>query len=325
MSNKNITLNNKIIIETKQEDEQNNFKNKVDLNRIKTIMTVKINENNEKTKPESGNKESSDIKNSQNNNNKFSLSKIKSVKKTLIKSSYMFLSYLGKTEEAEIHREANSILKKVGEWTDKTVFCQCCGHACKEEGVMEKYKYSDSTDEFIQNGQAIPLYFSFYLYSILILTISFLVISLPCLIISYNSSDELNKVCNELYEQKILIEECKIYLDHANNTEDENKSRFNFILDFSGLNIKNYRVIHSILTSNKNDNLDSIFVNFSILNFIGIWTILLIYFGYIILINNQFYLPEIEILSPKNYSIMITGMDGFFSFLRTKTNYLSIV
>ena len=326
MSNKNAALNNKIVIENNQKDEEKKqFKNKIDLNRIKTIMSVKINDNNEKTKPESGNKESSEIKNSQNNKNKFSLSKIKSIKKTLIKSSYRFLTYLGNPEDAEIHRDANSILKKVGEWSDKTVFCQCCGHACKEDGVMEQYKYTDGTDEFIQNGQAIPLYFSFYLYSILILSIAFLAISLPCLIISYNRSDELNQVCNEIYKQNISIEECKIYLDHADNIEDENKSRFNFILDFSGLNIKNYRVIHSILTSNKNGNLDNIFVNFSILNFIGIWTILLIYFGYIVLINNQSYLPEIDILSPKNYSIMITGMDGFFSFLRTKTNYLSIV
>ena len=324
MSNKNVALNNKIVIDNKPKEEENQFKNKIDLNRIKTIISVKINDNNEKTKPESGNKESSEMKKSQNNN-KFSLSKIKSIKKTLIKSSYLFLTYLGNPKEAEIHRNANSILKKVGEWSDKTIFCQCCGHACKEDGVMEEYKYSDSTDEFIQNGQAIPLYFSFYLYSILILSISFLVISLPCLIISNNRSDELNKVCNKIYNKNIIIDECKIYLDHANNTEDENKNNFNFILDFSVLNIKNYRVIHSILTSNKNDNLDNIFVNFSILNFIGIWTILLIYFGYIVLINNRAYLPEIDILSPKNYSIMITGMDGFFSFLRTKTNYLSIV
>ena len=74
-------------------------------------------------------------------------------------------------------------------------------------------------------------------------------ISLPSLIISYKRSDELNKICNKIFEEK-EIEECKIYLDHADNIEDENKSRFNFIVDFSGLNIKNYRIIHAILTEN---------------------------------------------------------------------------
>ena len=173
MSNKNAALNNKIVIENNQKDEEKQFKNKIDLNRIKTIMSVKINDNNEKTKPESGNKESSEMKNSQNNKNKFSLSRIKSIKKTLMKSSYKFLTYLGNPKDAETHRDANSILKKVGEWSDKTVFCQCCGHACKEDGVMEQYKYTDSTDEFIQNGQAIPLYFSSNFISLFLLLFIF--------------------------------------------------------------------------------------------------------------------------------------------------------
>ena len=159
----------------------------------------------------------------------------------------MYLPYKGKIELAKIHREANSPNKKVGEFTDKSQFCNCCGNPLLIEGIMEKYKYSDSIDEFAQNGQAITLYFSFYLYSIFILILSFLSISLPSLLISYFRSDELNDMCNKIYEQK-KIEECKIYLDHADNIEDENISNFNFILDFSGLNIKNYRIIHKILT-----------------------------------------------------------------------------
>ena len=137
-------------------------------------------------------------------------------------------------------------------------------------------------------------------------------------------TDELNKICNKIYEN-IKIEECKIYLDNAHNIEDENKNSFNFILDYSGLNIKNYRIIHEILTENDDNNLEDIFVNYSVLNFIGIWTILLIYFGYTILINNKDYLPDIDLFSPKNYSIMITGMDGFFTYLRNKTNYMQII
>ena len=319
MSNKKVTFNDN----KDKKEESNKRKNIVDINRVKTILSVNP-EGGEKEEKNEENKEQPNTKNSNIDKNIQSLSKIKSIKKTLVNSSYRFWTYLGNIEEAEIHRNANIPLKKVGEINEKTPFCKCCNLPCKTDGVVEKYKYSDSTEEFIQNGQAIPLYFSFYIYSIFILSISFLAISLPFLIISYNRSDELNKICNKIYS-KNPIEECKIYLDHSDNIEDENQSSFNFILDFSGLNIKNYRIIHEKLTLNENDDIENNFVNFSIINFIGIWTILLIYFGYIILVNNKSYIPNIDILSPKNYSILITGMDNFYSFLRTKTNFLTMI
>ena len=315
MSNKNNVRDDDLEKNNKIEYLNRQF----ELKKIKTVTSVILNNDKNNQNPENNSKESTKLKNQK---------KIKianSLNRNILSSYYMYLPYKGKIELAKIHREANSPNKKVGEFTDKSQFCNCCGNPLLIEGIMEKYKYSDSTDDFIQNGQAIPLYFSFYIYSIFILTIAFLSISLPCLIISYNASKDLNKVCNELYEKRIIIDECKIYLDHADNIEDENKSNFNFILDFSGLNIKNFRIIHSVLTSNKNMNLDDIFVNFSVLNFIGIWTILLIYLGYIILINNKAHVLDIDILSPKNYSIMITGMDGFFSYLKKKTNFLSIM
>ena len=306
--------------DTENKEKINNLKKSYDINELNTIITVIDVEKKEEQKAN----ELIQIKESHIEKSIFDLSRDKSLKKTLVNSSYRFLTYLGKPENAEIHRDANIPLKKVGEFNEETVFCQCCDLPCEQEGVMEKYKYSDSTDEFIQNGQAISLYFSFYIFSIFILMIAFLSISLPCLTISYSRSHELNKICNKIYEN-IKIEECKIYLDHADNIEDENKSSFNFILDFSGLNIKNYRITHKILTENEDNNLEDIFVNFSVLNFVGIWTILLIYFGYTILVNNKDYIPDIDLFSPKNYSIMITGMDGFFTYLKMKTNYLSII
>ena len=290
------------------------FNDKFDFKRVATVTSQIINNDKNNANPEPSVKESIVKK-----------SHMKSLRRNIKSSYYKFVPYLGNITLAKIHREANSPLKKIAEFDDKSEFCECCGNPRLEEGIIEKFKYSDSTDDFIQNGQAIPLYFSFYLYSIFILTIIFLSVSLPCLLISYNTSKELNKVCNESYEKAKIKDECKIYLDNSDNIEDENKSSFNFILDFSGLNIKNFRKIHEKLTKNKNKNIDNIFVNFSVLNFIGIWTILLIYLGYIILINNKANILDIDILSPKNYSIMITGMDGFFSYLKKKTNFLSIM
>ena len=178
MSNKKVTFNDN----KDKKEESNKRKNIVDINRVKTILSVNP-EGGEKEEKNEENKEQSNTKNSNIDKNIQSLSKIKSIKKTLVNSSYRFWTYLGNIEEAEIHRNANIPLKKVGEINEKTPFCKCCNLPCKTDGVVEKYKYSDSTEEFIQNGQAIPLYFSFYIYSIFILSISFLAISLPFLII----------------------------------------------------------------------------------------------------------------------------------------------
>ena len=312
MSNFNKNINDK-------EEKENSDKNSQDLMKTNLIKAIdQISQNNiNKEKQEEDKKEKSASKN-------IMIQRLKSLKKTLIDPSYRFLNYLGKTEQAKIHREANSPLKRVGEIDENTRFCKCCNLPCITKDIIEEYKYSDSRDDFIQNGQAIPLYFSFYIYSIFILIIIFLSIALPCLIISYGRSSELNKVCNRIYK-KIDIEECKIYIDHHDNIEDENKSSFSFILDFSGLNIKNFRKIHQILSSIENEKLEGVIVNYSILNFICIWAILLIYFGYLILINNKNYIPNINILNPKNYSIMITGMDKFYTFLKNKTIVPSVL
>ena len=300
---------------------------KFDLNRIKTLISVRPDKNIKNQEDDlniiNEGIEPSEIAVKNIKKNKLGKSKIKSLKNTLLRSSYRMLRYVGNVDDARKHENANRPLKRIKKFDSKTSFCKCCGLPCKEKGVMEEYKYSDSTDLFIQNGQAISLYFSFYLYSIFILLIAFISISLPSLIISYNRSHELNKICNQIYKEK-NIEECKIYVDNIDDEEEENKSSFNFILDFSGINIKNYRIIHMLLTSNNNKNLDKIFVNYSVLNFVGISTILLIYFGYTILVNNKDYIPDIDILSPKNYSIMISGLDGFYSYLKSETNFLSI-
>ena len=167
--------------DNENKEKINNLKNSYDSKELNTVISVKNKEKNEEPQT----KESSQIKDSQFQKSIIGLSRIKSLKKTMVNSQYIFLNYLGDPDDAEIHRDANVPLKKVGEFNEKTVFCQCCDLPKEQKGVMEKYKYSESTDEFIQNGQAISLYFSFYIYSIFILIIAFLSISLPCLIIYF--------------------------------------------------------------------------------------------------------------------------------------------
>ena len=222
------------------------------------------------------------------------------------------LNYIGDIEEAKIHSKANRPLKKVGEFDSKTQFCKCCGLPCEKKGVMEKYNFKESTEEFIKHGQVITLYFSFYIYSIFILTYSFIAISLPIIILTNQRTNELNKICNEI-SNKINIDECYIY-----SIDNKKVTSYSSILDFSGLNIKNYKKIHSKLSENSKENADEILVNYSVLNFISLIAILFFNFGYIVLLYNQTYLPDINIITPKKYSIIITEMDGFYSYLKEK-------
>ena len=238
-----------------------------------------------------------------------------SPRKKALKSLSNNLIYIGDIEQAKTHSNANRPLKKVGEFDSETQFCKCCGLPCEKKGVMEKYSFKDSTEEFIKHGQVISLYFSFYIYSIFILSYAFLSVSLPTLILNYERSSELNKVCNQI-SNNFDIDECFIYID-----SNDKESSYNSVLDFSGLNIRNYKIIHSKLSSNKNENLDKMMVNYSILNFICLLTILIFNFGYIILLNNKTNLPDIDIITPRKYSIIITEMDGFYSYL--KENFLS--
>ena len=242
---------------------------------------------------------------------KSSVSKISPRKKAL-KSLSSNLIYIGDIEQAKTHSNANRPLKKVGEFDSETQFCKCCGLPCEKKGVMEKYSFKDSTEEFIKHGQVISLYFSFYIYSIFILSYAFLSVSLPTLILNYERSSELNKICNQI-SNDFNIDECFIYID-----SNDKESSYNSVLDFSGLNIRNYKIIHSKLTANKNENIDKMMVNYSVLNFICLLTILIFNFGYIILLNNKTYLPDIDVITPRKYSIIITEMDGFYSYLKEK-------
>ena len=246
-----------------------------------------------------------------NNITQKSIHKKTSIKKTL-KNLKNQLFYIGDIEQAKTHSKANRPLKKVGEFDSKTIFCKCCGLPCEKEGVMEKYSFRDNTEEFIKHGQIISLYFSFYIYSIFILSYVFFAISLPTLILTYQRTNELNKICNDISD-KIKIDECFIYLNYI-----EKGSSYSSILDFSGLNIKNYKKIYSKLYLNKNDDLDKLMVNYSVINFIGLITMLFINLGYILLLKNQTHLPDIDNISPRKYSIIITEMDGLYSNLKEK-------
>ena len=143
MSNKNSS--NEKTTKDGNEEKLNDSKNDFNLKNLKEYETIKI--VNNKDNPE---KENKTLQIKKNNMNR---------KKSMLNSTYAFLNYLGKRNEAKKHRYANIPLKKVGEKNDDTEYCSCCGLPVQQDGYLEKYSYCDSTEEFATNGQAISLFF----------------------------------------------------------------------------------------------------------------------------------------------------------------------
>ena len=106
-------------------------------------------------------------------------------------------------ENAKIHRQANRPLKQIKEFDDLTKFCQCCYNPMKDQIHLTNFNFCDSTDEFTVFGRGISLYFSYIKYSIFILLFSFIVLSLPNILISNKCTEEIINLCNTLFSKLI--------------------------------------------------------------------------------------------------------------------------
>ena len=176
---------------------------------------------------------------------------------------------LGTVELAKYHKNANRPLKKIREFDQSTKFCPCCSLPVEQKGYIERYKLCDDTDEFIQCGSGISLYFSFFRFSIYVLILTALSISLPTFIITNHYTNQLMDICSKLYEKEV---------NNINNTYPE---CINFIgvegiskyfingsgwaLRFNGINLKQYRVLHDQFIGNKEKIMNRTLIDYSFL------------------------------------------------------------
>ena len=236
------------------------------------------------------------------------------------------LDGVGEIELAKLHRDANRPLRKIKEFDKNTKFCPCCSLPVEQKGYIERFNFCDNTDMFAECGKGISLFFSYFRLSIYISVLAFIFMSFPTIIITNHFSNELNKVCYQIYEiQKEKINET--FPDCINYINVKGISEFfingeDWMLKYNSINLKQFRNVHSKLVNTYN-NIDKIIINYSIIYFIGLiglFGINLIYIVFLYNINKQY---DISVTSPSDYTIIVSNLYSTFHIFWEKLNKIN--
>ena len=219
------------------------------------------------------------------------------------------LNKVGTIEFAKIHQSANRPLNKKSDFNDNTKFCKCCNLPTEQEGIMEKFKFCDDPDKFIDCGEGVALYFTFFKFSIIVLFITFFLVSLFNAIFSKIYYEEIYDLCNNENHINLIYEDCKLYLEISrDNTKTYSLISNSFFFKFNCINAKYYRKLYLKLYPNKNKEIDKVIVNTSFLNFLCLLTLFIVNIIYIIFVYSKSHHINMNILSLSDYSIFITNM-----------------
>ena len=239
----------------------------------------------------------------------------------------------GIIELAQQHSLANRPLKHVGEPNSDTKCCKCCGLPCITPGVYETFKMCDNTDKYSILGEAISLYFSFYKFCIFILFVTLCALFVPSfyMINTYHAS--LTKMCENIKGKSLSV--CDNFIEN----NDQNKSQDNVNSFQSQLNAANLipyvELFNTLMENNMNDSnrikdeygklMDKIVINNSISYFIVLITLLIINIIYIIFQNNTILYYNFRVISPSDYTIMMSNMSNIYkSFYQMKKDCLKV-
>jgi len=257
----------------------------------------------------------------ENNNNKNIF--VSKYKKSVIKYQKSILEEynldkLGTIRYAKIHSSANRPLKKIEgtNFNRSTNFCKCCNLPGEQYGILEKFNCSDNPDSFVECGEGVSLYFTFFRFAALIMLVTFIISCIYNIIFSTSCTKELSKICNDYYNkyynnhkniyEKYYEYDCKLYLTSNNENYSLYYSSLNHFFQFNILNTQNYRNISKINT--KNELIDRIINNTSLINFLSLITLFIINIIFIILVNYKSKHVNISVLSPSDYSIFIYNL-----------------
>ena len=231
------------------------------------------------------------------------------------------LNKVGTIEFAKIHQSANRPLYKKSDFNENTKFCKCCNLPAEQEGILERFNFCDDPDKFIDCGEGVSLYFIFFKFSIIVLLITFFLVSLFNIIFSQIYYEELYDICNNKNPINLISEDCKLYLEIS---EDNSKSYSlisnSFFFKFNGINAKYYRNLYIKLYSNNNIKIDKKIVNTSFMNFLCLITLFWLNLIFIIFIYSKSQHINMNILSLSDYSIFITNMKDLHTKFLNKKN-----
>ena len=313
------TKNKNIIVNINNENISNKDENNSNKKHKLKIQEINI-EENKKDSTDNNLIEKSSHKKIQKRRNKRTFS-------TKIFEQKFNLDKIGKIKIAKNHAEANRILKQIRSFNNDTEFCPCCCLPCPQEGVLEHFSYCDDTDKFVELGQGTSLYFSFFKYSMIIISMTALIIGIPFLIFSYQYTYSIQKICNYYYNLDGSTKDCELYItvkDYASDIYSYVDSPF-FL--FSTANIKDYRNnYYTKHNGTDKNNFEKAILNYPLLNLICSITLFIINILYTILIYNKNVSYDYQITSPSDYTVLITNMDEVLShYLNIRKKYEEMI
>jgi len=313
--------NNELIEDDVKDDNKNEKSENVKLNEIRSSR----NKSDIKLKDGDGKNESTEKKNKSSNRKG-----LKRKDQTVYTDNEFNLDGLGKIKIAEQHASANRILKQIKDFDSKTIFCPCCYLPCEKAGTLERFGFCDDTDNFTNFGQGTSLYFSYFKYSIILMAAASVIIAIPFLIFSYQYTYALRKVCNYYYKNELNIDEKKDLMDYCNLyiTVEEFASGNYSLIDspfflFSSVNIKDYRKLYyRIYQDVDNKKFEKAILNYPLLSLLFSISLLIVNILFIIIIYNKNIGYDFDLISPSDYSVLITNMeDAFLHYLNVRKEY----
>ena len=225
---------------------------------------------------------------------------------------------------AKIHREANRPLIKIKDFDGQTKFCQCCSLPSKDDIYLRNCSFCENTDKFAEYGRGTSLYFSFFRFSILIMSFCLVSMALPGFLLTANYTKEMTDVCNNIKNKGINMTEkfkdCLLFIgeEDEDNTLDINDWEFRF----NSRNLLMYRNMFIDHGGNK-EKINKVINNYNIMHMIGLASLFVIKILYIILLGNINKQYDMNVTSPGDFTIIITNLYSAFDIFWKKINKIN--
>ena len=261
--------------------------------------------------------------------------KKRSTKKHKTRKSKLLLSMPTKSEIplekmislAKIHREANRPLIKIKEFDGQTKFCQCCSLPSRDDIYLRNCSFCENTDKFAEYGRGTSLYFSFFRFSILIMICCMVSMALPGFLLTSNYTNEMSDVCKNIYDEigpviNKTFPDCLLFISDIERNEENTFSIDDWEFRFNTRNVLIYRDLFVNYGGTKK-NIKSNTINYNILHLIGLASLFVISVLYIILLENINRQYDMDVISPGDYTIIISNLYSAFEIFWKKINKIN--
>ena len=219
------------------------------------------------------------------------------------------LDELGTIEKARMHRDANRPLHIINELNDSVKFCHCCDLPCEKKGVIEPFNVCDDADIYAECGVGISLYFFFFKFVILVCFLGLLSLSVVLMVLNMEYSSGIKDVCNSKFKNSNVtkIGNCYGYVSEKNNDENYYKMFNQWLQRFSSDNIFIYKKLHIQFIGRRNQNVDDVLVNYSLVNFLFLITTFVLNIIFLFLIRAQIKRLKLNNITIRDYTVLISN------------------